>query len=423
MNRELIEALDILEKEKNISKDTLLEAIEQSLIQACKNHFGKADNVHVTINPETGDFGVFADRTVVEAVDDPALEISLLDAQKINTNAEIGDVVKVEIHSREFGRIATQNAKNVILQKIREEERKVLYDQYYGIEKEMVTGIVQRINGRNISINLGKVDATLAENEQVKGEVFHPTERIKVYILDVKDTPKGPRISVSRTHPGLVKRLFESEVAEVRDGTVEIKAIAREAGSRTKIAVYSKDPDVDPVGACVGINGIRVNAIVNELRGEKIDIINWDENQAILIENALSPAKVIAVLADPDDKTALVVVPDNQLSLAIGKEGQNARLAARLTGFKIDIKNETQAKEAGDAYDYDDDEYYDEDGCYDEDGDYGDDSYYGDEQYAENAEYAEQGEYTEDIPEVSNPENGNTDVQEYDDTDGGADEV
>ncbi len=423
MNRELIEALDILEKEKNISKDTLLEAIEQSLIQACKNHFGKADNVHVTINPETGDFGVFADRTVVEAVDDPALEISLLDAQKINTNAEIGDVVKVEIHSREFGRIATQNAKNVILQKIREEERKVLYDQYYGIEKEMVTGIVQRINGRNISINLGKVDATLAENEQVKGEVFHPTERIKVYILDVKDTPKGPRISVSRTHPGLVKRLFESEVAEVRDGTVEIKAIAREAGSRTKIAVYSKDPDVDPVGACVGINGIRVNAIVNELRGEKIDIINWDENQAILIENALSPAKVIAVLADPDDKTALVVVPDNQLSLAIGKEGQNARLAARLTGFKIDIKNETQAKEAGDPYDYDDDEYYDEDGCYDEDGDYGDDSYYGDEQYAENAEYAEQGEYTEDIPEVSNPENGNTDVQEYDDTDGGADEV
>jgi len=423
MNRELIEALDILEKEKNISKDTLLEAIEQSLIQACKNHFGKADNVHVTINPETGDFGVFADRTVVEAVDDPALEISLLDAQKINTNAEIGDVVKVEIQSREFGRIATQNAKNVILQKIREEERKVLYDQYYGIEKEMVTGIVQRINGRNISINLGKADATLAENEQVKGEVFHPTERIKVYILDVKDTPKGPRISVSRTHPGLVKRLFESEVAEVRDGTVEIKAIAREAGSRTKIAVYSKDPDVDPVGACVGINGIRVNAIVNELRGEKIDIINWDENQAILIENALSPAKVIAVLADPDDKTALVVVPDNQLSLAIGKEGQNARLAARLTGFKIDIKNETQAKEAGDPYDYDDDEYYDEDGCYDEDGDYGDDSYYGDEQYAENAEYAEQGEYTEDIPEVSNPENGNTDVQEYDDTDGGADEV
>ena len=364
MNRELMEALDILEKEKNISKDTLLEAIEQSLIQACKNHFGKADNVHVTIDPQTCDFSVYADRTVTEFVDDPALEISLAEAQKINANAEIGDVLKVEIHSKQFGRIATQNAKNVILQKIREEERKVLYDQYYGIEKEVVTGIVQRVMGKNVSINLGKADAVLSENEQVKGETFQPTERIKVYILEVKDTPKGPRIVVSRTHPGLVKRLFESEVAEVKDGTVEIKSIAREAGSRTKIAVWSNDPDVDPVGACVGMNGARVGDIVNELRGEKIDIINWDENPAILIENALSPAKVIAVMADPDDKTALVVVPDYQLSLAIGKEGQNARLAARLTGFKIDIKSETQARESGDFYDYEDDEedeYYEED--------------------------------------------------------------
>ena len=353
MNRELMEALDILEKEKNISKDTLLGAIEQSLIQACKNHFGKADNVHVTINPETCDFSVYAEREVTEFVDDPALEISLVDAQKINTNAELGDMIKVEIHSKEFGRIATQNAKNVILQKIREEERKVLYDQYYGMEKEVVTGIVQRVMGRNVSINLGKADAVLTENEQVKGETFQPTERVKVYILEVKDTPKGPRISVSRTHPGLVKRLFESEVAEVRDGTVEIKSIAREAGSRTKIAVWSNDPDVVAVGACVGMNGARVGAVVNELRGEKIDIINWDENPAILIENALSPAKVIAVMADPDEKTALVVVPDYQLSLAIGKEGQNARLAARLTGFKIDIKSETQARESGDFYDYD----------------------------------------------------------------------
>ncbi|MDO4601721.1 MAG: transcription termination factor NusA [Eubacteriales bacterium] len=352
MNRELMEALDVLEKEKNISKDTLLEAIEQSLIQACKNHFGKADNVHVSINPETCDFSVYADRTVAEFVEDPALEISLAEAQKINVNAEVGDVVKVQIHSKEFGRIATQNAKNVILQKIREEERKVLYDQYYGIEKEVVTGIVQRVMGKNVSINLGKADAVLSENEQVKGEVFKPTEHIKVYILEVKDTPKGPRILVSRTHPGLVKRLFESEVAEVKDGTVEIKSIAREAGSRTKIAVWSNDPDVDPVGACVGMNGARVGAIVNELRGEKIDIINWDENPAILIENALSPAKVIAVMADPDEKSALVVVPDYQLSLAIGKEGQNARLAARLTGFKIDIKSETQARESGDFYDY-----------------------------------------------------------------------
>ena len=360
MNRELMEALEILEKEKNISKDTLLGAIEQSMIQACKNHFGKADNVHVTINPETCDFRVLADRTVVEYAEDTAMEISLVDAQKINAAAEIGDVIQVEIHSREFGRIATQNAKNVILQKIREEERKVLYDQYYGKEKEVVTGIVQRIMGRNVSVNLGKADAILSENEQVKGEVFQPTERIKVYILEVKDTPKGPRILVSRTHPGLVKRLFESEVAEVQEGIVEIKSIAREAGSRTKIAVWSNDPDVDPVGACVGMKGERVGVIVNELRGEKIDIINWDENPAILIENALSPAKVIAVMADPDEKTALVVVPDYQLSLAIGKEGQNARLAARLTGFKIDIKSESQAREAGDFEYYQDEEGYEE---------------------------------------------------------------
>ena len=363
MNKELMGALDELQRDKNISKETLLDAIEQSLIQAYKNHFGKADNVHVTINRETGDFSVFADRTVVEFVDDPAEEISLVEAQKQNTNAEIGDIIKVPIHSDKFGRIATQNAKNVILQKIREEERKVLFDQYHGNEKEVVTGIVQRVVGHNVSVNLGKADAILGENEQVKGETFKPNERIKVYILEVKDTPKGPRILVSRTHPGLVKRLFESEVAEVKDGTVEIKSIAREAGSRTKLAVWSNDPDVDPVGACVGVNGARVSAIVNELRGEKIDIINWDENPAILIENALSPAKVIAVMADPDEKTALVVVPDYQLSLAIGKEGQNARLAARLTGFKIDIKSETQARESGDFYDYDeeDDEYYDED--------------------------------------------------------------
>ena len=363
MNKELMGALDELEREKNISKETLLDAIEQSLIQAYKNHFGKADNVHVTINRETGDFSVYADRKVVEFVEDPAEEVSLVEAQKQNTNAEVGDILKVPVHFDKFGRIATQNAKNVILQKIREEERKVLFDQYHGNEKEVVTGIVQRVVGHNVSVNLGKADAILAENEQVKGETFKPTERIKVYILEVKDTPKGPRILVSRTHPGLVKRLFESEVAEVKDGTVEIKSIAREAGSRTKLAVWSNDPDVDPVGACVGVNGARVSAIVNELRGEKIDIINWDENPAILIENALSPAKVIAVMADPDEKTALVVVPDYQLSLAIGKEGQNARLAARLTGFKIDIKSETQARESGDFYDYDedDDEYYEDD--------------------------------------------------------------
>ena len=365
MNKELMGALDELEREKNISKETLLDAIEQSLIQAYKNHFGKADNVHVTINRETGDFSVYADRRVVEFVEDPAEEVSLVEAQKQNTNAEVGDILKVPVHSDKFGRIATQNAKNVILQKIREEERKVLFDQYFEKEHDVVTGVVQRYVGRNVSINLGKVDALLTENEQVKGEKFEPTQRVKVYVLEVKNTTKGPKVMVSRTHPELVKRLFESEVSEVAEGIVEIKSIAREAGSRTKMAVWSNDPNVDAVGACVGMNGSRVNAVVNELNGEKIDIITWDENPALLIENALSPAKVISVMADPDEKTAKVIVPDYQLSLAIGKEGQNARLAARLTGFKIDIKSETQAREAGD-FDYVEEEEYEEEDNYDE---------------------------------------------------------
>ena len=362
-NNELLEALNILEKEKNIPKDTLLEAIENSLITACKNHFGKSDNVKVNMNPETCEYHVFQEKTVVEQVEDPCTEISLANAKMEDSKYELGDIVNVEVKSKEFGRIATQNAKNVILQKIREEERNVVYNQFYEKEKDVVTGIVQRYIGRNISIDLGKADAILNENEMVKGEVFKPTERIKVYILEVKNTTKGPRILVSRTHPDLVKRLFESEVAEIADGTVEIKAIAREAGSRTKMAVWSDNPNVDPVGACVGMNGSRVNSIVNELRGEKIDIINWDENPGNLIQNALSPAKIVAVFADPDEKTAKVVVPDYQLSLAIGKEGQNARLAARLTGYKIDIKSETQAKDApGFRYeDYIDDDYEDED--------------------------------------------------------------
>ena len=361
MNNELLEALTILEQEKNISKETLLEAIENSLLTACKNHFGKADNIKVNIDPETCEFHVLAEKTVVEKVEDDVTEISLANARMIDSEYNLGDVVNVEVKSKEFGRIATQNAKNVILQKIREEERKAIYSEYYSMEKDVVTGIVQRYVGKNISINIGKADAILTENEQVKGEVFKPTERIKVYILEVKSTPKGPKIMVSRTHPELVKRLFESEVTEVKDGIVEIKSIAREAGSRTKIAVYSNDPDVDPVGACVGMNGARVNAIVSELRGEKIDIINWNENPAMLIENALSPAKVISVIADGEEKSAKVVVPDYQLSLAIGKEGQNARLAARLTGFKIDIKSETQARESGEFMDYENDyEDYDE---------------------------------------------------------------
>ena len=393
-NNELLEALNILEQEKNISKDTLLEAIENSLVTACKNHFGTSDNVKVSIDPETCEFHVFQEKTVVETVEDPVEQISLVNAKMINSKYEIGDVVNIEVQSKEFGRIATQNAKNLILQKIREEERKVLYDQYYSMEKDVVTGVVQRYVGRNVSINLGRVDAILTENEQVKGEVFQPTERIKVYILEVKATSKGPKVLVSRTHPELVKRLFESEVAEVREGIVEIKAIAREAGSRTKIAVWSNDPDVDPVGACVGMNGARVNAIVGELRGEKIDIITWNENPAMMIENALSPAKVISVIADAEEKSAKVVVPDYQLSLAIGKEGQNARLAARLTGFKIDIKSETQARESGDFLDYEND--YEEDEYYDEDGG----SY---EEYEDGSALAEES-YETDGAEENNAE-------------------
>ena len=343
-----MEALTILEKEKNISRDVMMDAIENSLISACKNHFGTSENIKVIMDRETCDYAVYAEKTVVEEVEDPALEISLEDAEKIDSALQIGDVAQIPVQSKEFGRIATQNAKNLILQKIREEERKVVFDQYFEKEKDIVTGIVQRYIGKNISINLGRADAMLTENEQVKGESFRPTERIKLYVVEVKNTPKGPKILVSRTHPELVKRLFEAEVSEVREGVVEIKSIAREAGSRTKMAVWSNDPNVDPVGACVGMNGARVNAVVQELRGEKIDIINWDENPALLIENALSPAKVISVMADPEEKVASVIVPDYQLSLAIGKEGQNARLAARLTGYKIDIKSETQAIEAGD---------------------------------------------------------------------------
>ena len=399
-NNELLEALNILEQEKNISKDTLLEAIENSLVTACKNHFGSSDNVKVSIDPETCEFHVFQEKTVVETVEDPVEQISLVNAKMINSKYEIGDVVNIEVQSKEFGRIATQNAKNVILQKIREEERKVLYDQYYSMEKDVVTGVVQRYVGRNVSINLRRVDAILTENEQVKGEVFQPTERIKVYILEVKATSKGPKVLVSRTHPELVKRLFESEVAEVREGIVEIKAIAREAGSRTKIAVWSNDPDVDPVGACVGMNGARVNAIVGELRGEKIDIITWNENPAMMIENALSPAKVISVIADAEEKSAKVVVPDYQLSLAIGKEGQNARLAARLTGFKIDIKSETQARESGDFLDYEND--YEEDEYYDEDGG----SY---EEYEDGSAPAEEG-YEEDSYETDGAEENNAEA-------------
>lgn len=408
MNSELLEALNTLEKEKGISKDTLLEAIQQSLLQAYKNQYDRTDNVTVTIDPETCDYHILSAKTVVEHVEDPVTEIGQQEAFKINSGAQIGDTVNVEIQSKSFGRIATMNAKNVILQKIREEERKSLYNEYYEKEHEVVTGVVQRYIGRDVSINLGKVDAILKAKEMVRGEKFKPTERVKVYVLEVRDTPKGPKILVSRTHPELVKRLFEEEVAEIRDGVIEIKAIAREAGSRTKIAVYSNEPNVDAVGACVGVNGSRVNAIVDELDGEKIDIINWDENQAYLIENALSPAKVISVLADPDEKQALVIVPDYQLSLAIGKEGQNARLAAHLTQFKIDIKSETQAREEGLFDEYAEDDEDDEDYDYDEEESDGEEP-----DVAESAETSDADSASADAEDMKDDE-ASTDTEETD---------
>ncbi len=415
MSKELMEALELLEKEKNISKDSLFDAIENSLITACKNNFGKAENIRVEVDRVNCDFKCYADKEVVELADDvmdPSIEICLDDAKKISKKAAIGDIVSVPLNSKEFGRIATQNAKNVILQKIREEERGAIYNEYFEKEHDIVTGVVQRFIGKNISINLGRADAILNENEQVKGEVYRPTQRLRVYVLEVKNGSKGPRILVSRTHPDLVKRLFEQEVAEIQDGTVEIKSIAREAGSRTKIAVYSKDPNVDAVGACVGVNGNRVNLIVDELGGEKIDVINWDENPGNLIQNALSPAKIVAVFADPDEKSAKVVVPDYQLSLAIGKEGQNARLAAKLTGFKIDIKDETHAKDTPGfrMEDYLDDEDYDEyeEGEYEE-GEYEEGEYEEGAEYDETSEYAgdealEDAEYAEEDADASEDE-------------------
>ena len=340
---ELIEALNSIEKEKQISKDIILEAIENSLLAACKNQFGKSENIRVNIDRETGEVKVFADYEVVEddMIEDDALQIGITEAKlRFRDDVEVGEKVSTEVTPKNFGRIAAQKAKQVVVQKIREEERKVLYVQYLEKEREVITGIVQRYSGKNVCINLGRVDAILMESEQVRGEHFRPTEHIKLYVVEVKDTPKGPRITVSRSHPEFVKRLFEEEVTEIQDGIVTIESIAREAGSRTKIAVSTVDPNVDAVGACVGMNGSRVNAIVNELRGEKIDIVNWSDMPEIFIENALSPAVVMDVSIDEYEKTARVIVPENQLSLAIGKEGQNARLAAKLTGYKIDIKCE-----------------------------------------------------------------------------------
>ena len=411
MNTELKEAIEALEKEKNIMRETLFEAIENALLTACKSNYGRVDNIKAWVDRDTFEYYCTAEKEVVETkddVEDKLTQIALEDAVKINPAVRPGDKVEVKINSQSFGRIATQIAKNVILQKIREEERSAIYDYYIKMQKNIVTGIVQRINGGNISVNLGRAEGLLNEKETVPGEHLKPTDRIKVYIIDVRTTNRGPRILVSRTHPELVKKLFEQEVAEIQDKVVEIKSIAREAGSRTKIAVYSNDPKVDAVGACVGVNGIRVNNIVDELRGEKIDIINWDENPGNLIQNALSPAKIVAVFADPEEKTAKVVVPDYQLSLAIGREGQNARLAAKLTGYKIDIKSETQAKDApGFRYEDYEDEYYEDDEYdeeYQEGEEYSEDAEYSDEEYSDEEETAYESDGADESAEENDTE-------------------
>ncbi len=383
---EIIDALNQLEKEKGISKDKIMEKIEASLLSACEKDFGKDAIIEVSMNRETGEIALFQKKTVVEEVENEDNEIALVQAKAMKDDAAVGDEIKFEIKTMEFGRIAAQKARSIIVQAIKEGERDAIYDHFVCKEKDIITGVVQRYVGNNISVSLDeRTDAILSENEQVKGEYYKRGDRIKLYVVEVKKNQKGGfKIVVSRTHKDLVRKLFEREVAEVADGTVEIKSISREPGSRSKIAVWSNDPNVDPVGACVGLNGSRVNTIVDDLKGEKIDIINWDEDPAVFIENALSPSKVVSVDVDVDEKSAKVVVPDYQLSLAIGKEGQNARLAARLTGYKIDIKSESQAglsKYDDDEIEFRLDDEYDEDGNYDDGYDEGDN--YEDDNYDE----------------------------------------
>lgn len=342
MNVEFTEALDQIEKDKGISKDILIEAVEAALISGYKRNFASAQNVRVEINRETGAVNVYAQKKVTDEVIDDQLEIHISDAKIINANYELGDIVEKEVTPRDFGRIAAQTAKQVVVQRIREAERGIVFDEFINRESEIVTGTVARASKGNIYISLGRTEAILGPTEQIPNEEYQHGDRIKCYIVEVKKTTKGPQILLSRTHPGLVKRLFELEVPEVHDGTVEIKSISREAGSRSKIAVGSSDSNVDPVGACVGPKGARVQTIVDELKGEKIDIIKYSDDPIEFISNSLSPAKVIKCNVNADEKTAKVIVPDYQLSLAIGKEGQNARLAAKLTGWKIDIKSESQ---------------------------------------------------------------------------------
>lgn len=362
MNKELILALDALEKENGISKEVMLDAIEKSLMDEYKAQFNTTENGRVTLDRVTGDFHIYSDRTVVEKITVPnehtdnkkltekyvsATEISLEDARKIKPDCQIGDVISVEVKSEEFSRRAAKNAKGTIVQKIREEEKSAIYNEYHSKEKEVITGIVQRIDEKgNVVVDIGRTQTTLKVSDQVKGEVFVRGDRIKLFVVGVSNKEKpGTVVKVSRTSPMLVERLFEEEVTEIKDGVVEIMGIAREAGSRTKMAVRANVPNVDPVGACVGINGARVKAIVNELGNEQIDIIEWDENPAQLIVNALSPAKVVSAVADDEERKAQIIVSEQQLSLAIGKAGQNVRLAAKLTGFGIDIKSEEQIEE------------------------------------------------------------------------------
>jgi N utilization substance protein A len=347
MSTEFLDALVTLEKEKGISREVLVDAIEAALVSAYKRNFNQAQNVRVDLNEETGTMKVFARKEVVEEVFDSRLEISLEEAKKINPSYEIGDIVELEVTPRNFGRIAAQTAKQVVTQRVREAERGIIYSEFIDREEDIMTGIVQRQDSRFIYVSLGKIEALLPQNEQMPNETYKPHDRIKVYITKVEKTTKGPQIYVSRTHPGLLKRLFEIEVPEIFDGTVEIKSVAREAGDRSKISVYAENPEVDPVGACVGPKGARVQAVVNELKGEKIDIVKWSDDPVEFVANALSPSKVLDVLVNKEGKATTVIVPDYQLSLAIGKRGQNARLAAKLTGWKIDIKSETEARKLG----------------------------------------------------------------------------
>ena len=347
MSSELLDALVLLEKEKGISRDVIIDAIEAALISAYRRNFNQAQNVRIDLNLNYGTMRVFARKEVVDEVFDPRLEISIEDAQRMNQNYQIEDIVELEVTPKDFGRIAAQTAKQVVTQRVREAERDIIYSEFIDREEDIMTGIVQRQDSKFIYVSLGKIEAILPANEQMPNEQYKPHDRIKVFITKVEKTTKGPQIFVSRTHPGLLKRLFEIEVPEIYDGTVEIKSVAREAGDRSKISVYSANEEVDPVGSCVGPKGTRVQAIVNELKGEKIDIVKWSADPIVFVANALSPSKVLDVIVNENDKATTVIVPDYQLSLAIGKRGQNARLAAKLTGWKIDIKSESEAREAG----------------------------------------------------------------------------